>query len=275
MNNIAHFFSELYLESFFRAVLLLVVGYYLGKLLSASVKKALGKRLAVLHITLLTRIIFYTIFLLFLASAIQQLGFRITALLGATGILTVAIGIAAQTSMSNLISGIFIVGEKPFEIGNTIMVNDLKGEVLSIDFVSVKIRTVENTMIRIPNETLIKSAIKNLSYFPFRRVDIKIGLSYSEDIEKIEKILLEIVKSHPLYLDEPAPSVSADSLTDYGWNVLLSVWVKQKNYNSAKNFLQAKIITALRENKIELPSQSPLSLDKPFPVKIIDNNEQE
>ncbi|MFN9975907.1 MAG: mechanosensitive ion channel family protein, partial [Phycisphaerae bacterium] len=113
--------------------------------------------------------------------ALDSLGFDLKVLLGAAGILTVAVGFAAQTSASNLISGLFLMFERPFVVGNSIVIGDLRGEVVAIDMLSTKIRTFTNMMVRIPNETLVKSNIVNLSYFPIRRVDLEVGVAYSSD----------------------------------------------------------------------------------------------
>ena len=221
---------------------------------------------------LLRRIIFYIIFLLFITSAIQQLGFHITALLGATGIITVALGIASQTSMSNIISGMFIIGEKPFEIGDTIKVNELQGEVLSIDYLSVKIRTNDNMMARIPNEMLVKSPIVNISYFPIRRVDLTFTITYKTNIETLKKILLDIAAQNALCLDEPEPCVSVVRMTDNGIQMQFSVWVKKDKFNELKSTIQAEISAALMAGNIDmsLPTYAfHMDINKPLPIKII------
>ena len=176
MNPTLYTFFQIHIEPMVRTALLVVVGYGVARLLSSTIGKALIKHLTPQQAMLQRRFVFYIVFAIFIASALDQLGFHIGALLGAAGILTVAIGIASQTSMSNIISGIFMIGEKPFEVGHTVKVNDMQGEILSIDLLSVKMRTNDNTMVRIPNELLIKSAIVNLSYFPIRRIDLKIGM---------------------------------------------------------------------------------------------------
>ena len=235
------------------AALLIIAGFFISRLISSSVDKALRKRLTAHQTMLIRRILFYAIFILFLVSAAQQLGFRINTLLGATGILTVAIGIAAQTSMSNVISGIFIIGEKPFEVGNTIKINNMQGEVMSIDFLSVKIRTSDNTMIRIPNEVLIKSSIANISFFPTRRIDLMVSIAYKENVAAVKKILLDIAKNNPLCLAEPQPAVNIDTFADSSVNLQFSTWVRRENYTEVKNSLQEAIQTEFTQHNIEIP----------------------
>lgn len=256
MDTLNKIITEFHIEAITRAVLIILAGIFVSRLMSAGAAKALKNRLRPHQVMLVRRILFYFIFILFFATSIQQLGFNISTLVGATGILTVAIGIASQTSMSNVVSGMFIIGEKPFEIGDTIKVNELQGEVISIDFLSVKIRTNNNTMVRIPNETLIKSPIINLSYFPVRRVDLTISVAYKENISQIEKILLEIARQNPLCLNDPAPSVIVCNLGDFTVNLKLYAWGKTRDYEPLKSSIQAEIKAIFAENNVETPPAS-------------------
>jgi small-conductance mechanosensitive channel len=272
-----HFLSEdffhAHIEPFVLAFLLVVVGFLSARLLSTSIAKTLLKQLTPQQSMLLKRFIFYFVNLMFIASALDQLGFHIGALLGAAGILTVAIGIASQTSMSNIVSGAFMIGEKPFEVGHTIKVGDIQGEVLSIDLLSVKLRTPENTMVRIPNELLIKSAITNTSSFPIRRADLKIGVAYKEDLEIVKKVLFEVAYKNPLSLIEPKPILQIVEFGDSSINLLFSVWSSRHNFLDLKNYIQIEIHEAFKAKKIEMPFPSRSlfagSGDEAFPVKII------
>ena len=272
MASVYNAFAQIDISSIPRALLLIFLGLLIGRLLSASLNKMLKNRLTVHQITLLSRVAFYIVFILFLISAVQELGFHLGALLGATGILTVAVGIASQTSMSNLISGIFIIGEKPFEIGDTIKINDITGEVMAIEFFSVKIRTKDNLMVRIPNETLIKTAIVNISYFPIRRVDLTIGVAYKEDVNRVRKVLMEIADKNTLALDEPKPIVYTDQFGDSAVILQFCVWVNRNKCTEAKSELLDAIKLAFAENEIEIPypthSLHASSATQPLPVKL-------
>lgn len=251
-----HLLGELHINPILRAALLIVIGFFVARLVSMSLNKALSRRLTAQQAMLTRRITYYLILLLFVASTIQELGFHISALLGATGILTIAIGIASQTSLSNIISGIFIIGEKPFEIGDTIKVDQIQGEVIAIDFLSAKIRTSENTMVRIPNETLIKSLITNISYFPIRRAEIPIGVSFNSNLEKVERILAGIAEKNIYCLAEPKPSFLVLGFGDSALNLQFSVWSNREHFNDLKNSIQNEIIKKFEEYGIEMPFPS-------------------
>ena len=166
-----------------------------------------------------------------------------------------------------------MIGEKPFEVGHTVSVGDIKGEILSIDLLSVKIRTQDNTMVRIPNELLIKSAITNLSSFPIRRIDLKIGVAYKEDLENVRDVLFSLAYKNPLALIEPKPLLQILELGDFAINIQFSVWCSRLNYLDLKNSILIDIHQAFAANNIEMPypSQSLFagSGSAPIPIKII------
>lgn len=273
MTEILKQFHEFQIENLFRTIVLLLIGYFIARFVSASLPRVFSKRITRQQSMILSRASFYLIFILFIVSAIQQMGFNIGTLLGATGIVTIAIGIASQTSFSNIVSGIFILGEKPFELGNTIRVNDIEGEVLSIDLLSVKIRTFDNTMVRIPNETLVKSAITNLSYFSKRRVDILIGVAYKENLNNVKNILLETATKNSFCLVEPVPTFLITGFGDSAINIKFGVWADTNNYNEVKNSIQEDIKNAFAAAGIEIPFPCRTlfagSHSEPLPIKVV------
>jgi small-conductance mechanosensitive channel len=262
-----------HIEPVISALLLLLTGYAVARILSISVAKTFLKQLTPQQYMLLRRFIFYFVIMLFGTSAIEQLGFQISALLGAAGILTVAIGIASQTSMSNVVSGLFMIGEKPFEVGHQIKVGDTQGEVLSIDLLSVRIRTNDNTMVRIPNEMLIKSAITNLTYYPIRRADLKVGVAYSADLAHVKEVLFDVATKNPLSLMDPRPLYQILEFGDSSINIQFSVWSSRAHFVELKNSIQAEIKKAFDKQGIEMPyparSLFTGSGSEPMPIKIV------
>ena len=178
-----------HLYALIQAILLFVIGFIVARLVSAAIVNAVKHKMTAHGQLFLKRTIFYGILILVSISALDNIGIDLSILLGAAGIFTVALGFASQTSASNLISGLFLMIERPFSITDVIRVNDITGEVISIDLLSVKLRTFDNLFVRIPNESMIKSAVTTLTKYPIRRADLKIGIAYKEDIEQVRKIL--------------------------------------------------------------------------------------
>lgn len=257
----------------FYAVIKLLVGLGVARLVGRGLRRLLDKQSDPHRLMLVERVSFYLIFGLFVVSAAGQMGFDLSILLGAAGILTVALGFASQTSASNVISGLFLLGEKPFSIGDIIRVGQTTGEVLSIDLLSVKLRTFDNLFVRIPNETMIKSEIVNLNRFPIRRLDMQIGVAYKEDLEKVREVLFEVAYQHPLCLEEPQPLIIFLGFGDSALNHQFSIWASRENYLELKNTIPSEIKKAFDQHNIEIPFPHRTlyagSETKPFPVEVV------
>ncbi len=236
-----------------KAAILLLAGFIVASMASRAVVRFFSNNFSQHHIVLFKRLVYWLILALFVASALKQLGFSLSVLLGAAGVLSVAIGFASQTSASNLISGLFLIGEQPFQLGDTIKVGNTTGEVLSIDLLSVKLRTFDNLFVRIPNETLIKTEVTNLTRFPIRRFDLLLGVAYKEQIARVRKVLMEVADKNPLCLDEPGPMFLFLGFGDSALNIQFSVWSKRENFRDLRNSLQEEVKLAFEHAGIEIP----------------------
>lgn len=256
-----------------QALLFLAVGALVARLVSRALHRLLAEEIDAHREQLLRRGVSYGILALFATGALHQLGFDLGILLGAAGVLGVAIGFASQTSASNLVSGLFLLGERPFGVGDVVRIGTTTGEVISIDLLSAKLRTFDNLFVRIPNETLIKTELTNLTRFPIRRADIAIGVAYKEDIERVRDVLMAVADRNPLCLEEPAPLFI---FTGYGESALelqFSVWGARENFLALRSSIQHEIKQAFDTEGIEIPfphrSLYSGSLTDPFPIRIV------
>jgi len=261
--------------SLVRAIVLMIVGWLMARFLAGTVRHLADGRLEPTQAALFRRATYYLVLVLFLVAALHQLGFNLGVLLGAAGILSVAIGFASQTSASNLISGLFLIAERPFAIGDVIQISGTTGEVLSIDLLSVKLRTFDNLFVRIPNETLIKTEVRTLTKFPIRRVDLQIGIAYKEDIGRVRDLLFEIADRLPDCLDEPKPQFILLGFGDSAVQIQFSPWALKAKFLELKNIMQQEIKTAFDREGIEIPfphrSLYAGSATEPIPVKLVDS----
>lgn len=273
-DSIVQFWSEGGWLVLVQAVATLVVGLLvasvLGRLL-ARVIRGRGRQQTALVVRRLT---FYLLAVIAFVSALTVLGVDLTVLLGAAGVLTVALGFAAQTSASNLISGFFLMGERPFVVGDVIRVGETTGEVISIDMMSAKLRTFDNLLVRVPNETLLKSEIINLTHFPIRRVDVMVGVAYKEDIARVRAVLEEEADAEPMCLDEPAPLFIFLGYGDSSIDIQFSVWATRENFVELRNTIKLRIKEAFDREGIEIPFPHRTlytgSVTEPFPVRVVD-----
>ena len=233
------------------AVIILIVGFYLARKMRDAVAKI--PQFDIQQRLLATKIVYYTLVTLAIAAALTQIGVDLRVLLGAAGVLTVAVGFAAQTSASNLISGLFLMAEKPFVVGDVVAIGDIRGEVMSIDLLSTKIRTFTNLMVRVPNETMVKSNITNYSYFPIRRLDLNIGVGYESNLTLVESVLRQVASSHPLCLEDPRPVFVFNGFGDSAMNIQFQVWTLTKNMTTLQNDLSRDAKVALDAAGIAIP----------------------
>jgi small-conductance mechanosensitive channel len=195
----------------------------------------------------------YALVFVVLTSALSQAGFDLSVLLGAAGVLTVALGFASQTSASNIISGLFLIAERPFEPGDVIEIDGLQGEVLDIDLMSVKLRTFDNLFVRLPNESLIKARITNLTRFPIRRIDVPLGVAYDSDLSQVRRVLERVADQEPLVLEEPPTVFLVKAFGESAVELVFSCWAARPDYLAARAAVFERILESFREEGIEIP----------------------
>jgi small-conductance mechanosensitive channel len=244
-------------------------------LISRWLRNYFSKKFSPQQAMIFSKLVLYSGVIIIIFSILNEFGFKMTHLLGAAGIIGIAVGFASQTSVSNIICGLFLITEKPFEVDDIITVQNNTGVVLSIDILSVKLRTFDNKMIRIPNETIIKSDVTNVTYFPIRRVDIDVGVAYKEDIGRIREVLMDVAQKNPLCLNEPEPLVIFKGFGNSSIDLLLLIWAVKTDWLKLKNSIIEEIKKRFDEDGIEIPFPH-LSLysglaTQPIPINIVQN----
>jgi small-conductance mechanosensitive channel len=245
-----------------RAGLILVLGLIAARLASRAIGRLLARNQDVQQSQLLRRVTAWGLFGVALAWALQELGFKLGVLLGAAGVATVAIGFASQTSLSNLISGFFLFGERPFSVGDLIEIEGVAGEVLAVDLIATKIRTFDNHYVRIPNEVMFKTKVVNLTRFPIRRFDLPVPVAYDEDLDRVRELLLCVCERNELSLAEPAPLCFVLGFKDSSVQMQLSVWSETTTWFSMKTSLCLEIKRALDEHGVR----------RPYPHRVIEGD---
>lgn len=256
-----------------RVAVPVIVGIPLTLLLASMAARVVRNKYTQQAGMLVRKAITYTGVILVLIMVLNQLGFQLTALLGAAGIAGIAIGFASQTSVSNVISGVFLISEKPFQVGDLIRVGDTLGVVQSIDLLSVKLRKLDNLFVRIPNEMMIKSEVTNVTRFPIRRMDIDIGVAYKEDAGRVMEILADIAEKNPWCLDEPEPLILFKNFGDSALEFLFGVWFLKTDYLLLRNSIMPGIKERFDREGIEIPfphrSLYAGSDTEPFPIRLV------
>jgi small-conductance mechanosensitive channel len=260
------------------AIILAFIGFVIARIVSNAFIRTIGSRFNAHQRLLWRRGIFYFIFLLFIMTSLREAGFKLSVFLGAAGILTVALGFASQTSATNLISGLFLIGEGSFEVGDTIQItlirgHTIEGEVISIDLLSVKLLTMDNVYVRLPNEQLIRAPVHNLSKFPIRRLSITVAINFNENINKVREVLIDVANDYPLVLADPKPRVTVSAFGESSIEILFALWCMQANYLQVKDEIHELIRNRFVENQIEIPVPKIGFVDRPNPNEVLQNED--
>ncbi len=276
-------FSKLFTEDFFlhllRAGVYLVVGFLILRVIILLVKRLLKRRVTEQAKMLTIKVINYSGIAAILVLILLVFGVNLTPILGAAGILGLAVGIASQASLSNVISGLFLVSEKPFAVGDVINAGGKSGVVMSIDLLSVKIRTFDNLYIRIPNEKIVSGEVTNITRYPIRRMDFNLSVAYKEDLPHVQDVLRDLALRNPKVLNEPAPIILFTDFGDSGISVLFGVWFQKTDYIDVRNSVTFEIKRRFDEEGIEIPFPHRTiytgSVTAPFPITEVEDQHVE
>ena len=264
------YFNAENLEKFLRVLVIFIAGLIIIYSFAWIIRKFLPAKWSRQRKMIINRAVIYTGFITLLFIIISELDINLAPVFGAAGVIGIVVGIASQTSIGNIVSGFFLVSEKSFEIGDIIRVGDKTGVVYGIDLLSIKIKTFDNLLLRIPNQTMISTEVINITRFPVRRMDFNLSVAYKEDLGRVKEILERIVKNNPLCLEEPSPLILFKNYGNSGIEILLGVWFEKTNFLAVKNSIFMEIKKVFDEEGIEIPFPHVTlytgEATKPFPV---------
>ena len=166
-----------------------------------------------------------------------------------------AVGLSLQDVISNFASGVIILANKPFVVGDYIDLNngEAEGTVIDVKFLVTALETVDKQIITVPNKNITGSVVKNYSKNPLRRITLNIGVDYSTNIDKAKNVILNIVKNDNRILEEPNPVVFLTAFNDSSLNLSLRCYVPNSMYWDILFSLNEKILLEFRKNDINIP----------------------
>lgn len=235
------------------AILLLMGGLIVSKLLAFNLRRSFREKLNRERLELIVKVFSYTVILIATLLVLPQLGVEPSGLMVAGGIVGIALGFASQGIVGNLISGLFLIFERPIKIGDNVSIGQVQGFVEDIRVISTTIRTFEGLYVRIPNEKVFSENIINYVAHLVRRVDYVVSIRYADNAEKAIEIILRVLQTHPLVLVNPAPYAYVDELGDDGVNIIVRAWTPTMEWFGVKTEMLWKIKHALEEEGIEIP----------------------
>jgi small conductance mechanosensitive channel len=196
----------------------------------------------------------WTVIILGVVMAVDQLGMDVAAALAGLGVAGIAIGFAAQDTLANVIAGFVIFMDKPFVVGDWITTEEEYGQVTNITMRTTRIRTPRNTYVVIPNKTIIDSVLENHSKHGELRIDAPVGIAYKEDIGDARRVLLQAVAAIEGIRKSPEPDVVVEELGGSSVNLRVRVWIDHADAQQATFFqVMEAAKLALDAAGIEIP----------------------
>ena len=217
--------------SLLMALAILIIGRQLVKLILRLITVALEKSnvedtVRIFVTNLLNTLLMILVFI----AAINQLGIETTSIIAVLGAAGLAIGLALQGSLSNFAAGILIVIYRPYKVGDYIEAGNYAGTVKDIQIFSTVLKTPDNKIVVVPNGSIMKGSIVNYSDQDTRHIDLIIGCSYEDDIDKVRSVLEDIIKKEKRVLKDPKPQIAVTELADSSVNFIFRPWVKRTDY---------------------------------------------
>ena len=258
------------------AIVIFFAALLFSKVLAVQFRRSFKEKLNKEQMEMLSKVISYGIMIVAILWILPTIGIEPSGLMVAGGIVGLAVGFASQSIIGNLISGLFLMGERPVKIGDLVEISGNLGIVEDIHIISTSIRTLEGNFVRIPNETVFTSSITNYTSNPVRRFEYTVGISYADDAEKAIQIIKGLIKEHPLALVNPAPQVYVQELGSSSVDIMVRIWSPSTEWFNLKMQMLWSIKTALEAAGIEIPfpqrvvwfgadhgdQEAPVNLDK-------------
>ncbi len=243
------------LPDLFAALVILLVSAYAAKAIGAVLLRALETRNASAGVShLLSKTLKWVIISFGIIAALQRF-FDITAFLAGLGIIGFTVGFALQNIMQNFVSGIILLVQQPFRIGDTVQISGYDGVALKIDLRTSELKTFDGLIVFLPNADILSKPIINYTRALRRRVELPVGVAYDSDPERVREICLEAVRSTPGFVSEPAPQILFQTFGASSIDLIIYFWVDTAaaNVSVARNEALTRIKHAFEKHGIEIP----------------------
>jgi len=232
--------------------------FYVGKLVVGLAVRGLRRVMRARDFdptleTFLGNLVRMVLMIVVIIAAISQLGIQTTSFIAIFGAAGLAVGLALQGSLSNFAAGVLIVMFRPYKVGDFVEAAGIAGSVEQVQILTTILKTPDNKSIIVPNSQIMDSIITNYSTNDTRRVDMVIGVSYDDDIDKVRSTIEQIVSAEDRVLDEPACAIAVSQLADSSVNFIVRPWVKTSDYWPVHNDLTEKIKKRFDEVGISFP----------------------
>jgi len=217
------------------ALAIFFIGRFLINMAVAGIRKVMQKQVVEKTLeTFICNLVRMSLMVVVVIAAIGALGIETTSFIAIFGAAGLAVVLALQGSLSNFASGVLIILFKPYRVGDWVEAAGIAGSVEQVQILTTILKTGDNKQIIVPNSQIMDSIITNYSANDTRRIDLVIGVSYDDDIDKVRKTLEDLVAAEDRILDEPATTIAVSELADSSVNFIVRPWVKSVDYSGVK-----------------------------------------
>jgi len=237
------------------AVVILVIGVIVAGSAQRAVARALSRfeRFDVTVRRFFASLVRYLIIIVTVLAVLNQFGVQTTSLIAVLGAAGLAIGLALQGTLSSLAAGVMLLIFRPFNVGDYIEVDGQAGSVEALTLFVTNLNTPDNVRIVVPNNRIWGAAIRNYSTNPTRRVDLKIGIAYEDDVGKAMTVIRQVVDADSRVNGDPEPLLAVSELADSSVNLVVRVWCARGDYWPVKFDMTRAIKEKLDSEGITIP----------------------
>ena len=214
------------------AFAVLIIGLVLAGIISRWVERAMTRssRFEPTVANFLSSVVKYALWALVLVTVLAQFGVETTSILAALGGMVLAVGLALQGTLSNVASGVMILVQKPFKVGEAISAGAVTGTVQQIGLFTTELKQFDGLFVMVPNSELWNQAIVNFTRHATRRLELVVGIGYGDSMDQARRELLALAEADDRVLDDPAPVTFVNSLDDSSVGIGMRVWCKTPDY---------------------------------------------
>ncbi|AUG52577.1 mechanosensitive ion channel family protein [Thalassospira marina] len=237
------------------AILILIVGWWVAGKAASLVRRALKNTKFVDNTLkpLAASIVQYTILVFVIIAVLSKFGVETTSIIAVLGAAGLAIGLALQGTLSNIASGVMILVLRPLRVDEFVTAGSVSGTVVEITLFTTLMKTADGVYISVPNSQIWNSAITNYSRNPTRRLDIKVGIAYDDDVDAALEFMKNLVASDSRILAEPAPMSFVANLGESSVDITARGWANTPDFWAAFWDLSRRSKTELEAAGFTIP----------------------
>lgn len=237
-----------------RGLLVLVIGLFLIHWAKKLLKRSRGlERIEPTVRSFIENLLTLVMYVIVILTTANIMGIPMTSIVTLVASAGVAVSLALQGALGNLVGGLMLLLLQPIKANEYIKAGDLEGTVKSVGAFYTELSMPDNRLVTVPNSSLTNTAIINFTRQGTRRMDIPFNVSYGSDIARVKDVLMEVVSRHPAVLADPAPAVKLTACGDSSLNFVIRAWASNENYWDVNFFLIEEGKQALDRAGIEIP----------------------